>query len=63
MKKFVALLGKEKWPRMNGKMLTPTFFELCTLYINQLGQFFFHTLLTNLFKQIHCPVTNILKSK
>ena len=32
MKKFVALLTEEKWPRMNGKV-TPTFFQLYTLYI------------------------------
>ena len=48
--KFVALLTKEKWPRMNGKM-TLTFFQFYTLYIKKLGQFFFHTLLANLFKQ------------
>ena len=32
MKKFVALLTREKQPRMNGEM-TPTFFQLYTLYI------------------------------
>ena len=32
MKKFVALLTKEKWPRINVKM-SPTFFYLHTLYI------------------------------
>ena len=45
MKKFVALLMREKRPGMNGKMMTPTFFELYTVYIKKLGQFFFHTLL------------------
>ena len=45
MKKFVALLMKEKRPGMNGKMMTPTFFKLYTVYIKKLGQFFFHTLL------------------
>ena len=45
MKKFVALLTKEKRPRMNEKMMTPTFFELYTVYIKKLGQFFSHTLL------------------
>ena len=34
MKKFVALLVKEKWPGMNGKIMTPTFFELYTVYID-----------------------------
>ena len=34
MKKFVALLMKKKWPGMNGKMMTPTFFELYTTYID-----------------------------
>ena len=45
MKKFVALLTREKWPRMNEKMMTPTFFEIYTVYIKKLGQFFSHTLL------------------
>ena len=49
MKKFVALLTKEKQPRMNRKM-TPTFFQLFIVY-TKLGQFFFHALLANLFKQ------------
>ena len=40
MKKFVALLMREKWPEMNGKMMTPTFFELYTVYIKKGGQFF-----------------------
>ena len=31
--KFVALLTKEKQLRMNWKMITPTFFELHTVYI------------------------------
>ena len=58
MKKFVVLLMKEKWLRMNEKIMTPTFFELYTVYIKKLGQFFSHTLLT-----IHCTVGNyILKS-
>ena len=45
MKKFLALLMKEKRPRMNGKMMTLTFFELYTVYIKKLEQFFFDTLL------------------
>ena len=45
MKKFVALLMKEKRPGMNEKIMTPTFFELYTVYIKKLGQFFSHTLL------------------
>ena len=45
MKKFVALLTREKWPRMNEKMMTPTFFEIYTVYIKKLGQFFSHNLL------------------
>ena len=45
MKKFLALLMKEKRPGMNGKMMTLTFFELYTVYIKKLEQFFFHTLL------------------
>ena len=34
MKKFVALLMREKRPGMNGKIMTPTFFELYAVYIN-----------------------------
>ena len=45
MKKFVPLLTKEKRPRMNEKMMTPTFFEIYTVYIKKLGQFFSHNLL------------------
>ena len=41
MKKSVALLMKEKRPGINGKMVTPTFFELHTVYMT----IFFHTLL------------------
>ena len=33
MKKFVALLMREKWPGMNGEIMTPTFFKLYTAYI------------------------------
>ena len=45
MKKFVTLLMREKRPGINGKIMAPTFFELYTVYIKNLGQFFFHTLL------------------
>ena len=45
MKKFVALLTKEKWSRMNEKMMTPTFFKIYKVYIKKLRQFFSHTLL------------------
>ena len=41
MKKFFALLMKEKQPGMNGKMITPTFFE--HMYIKK-RTIFFHTL-------------------
>ena len=40
MKKFVALLMREKRPGMNEKMMTPTFFGLYTVPIKKLGQFF-----------------------
>ena len=45
MKKLIALLTmeKEKTARMNGKMMTVTFFKLYTVYINKLGQLFFLT--------------------
>ena len=32
MKKFVALLTKEKWLKMNGEMMTLTFFQLYKFY-------------------------------
>ena len=40
IQKFVALLTKEKWQRMNREMLTPTFFELYTVYIENLDNSF-----------------------
>ena len=46
MKKFVALLMKEKWPGMDGEMMTQTFFKLCTVYIKKIRTIFFHTLLS-----------------
>ena len=51
MEKFVVLLTKRKWPRMNGKMTTLTFFSALFTVYKKLGQFFFHTLQANLFKQ------------
>ena len=45
MKKFVALLTKEKQLRITGKMITLTFFGLYTVHVKKLGQFFFHTYL------------------
>ena len=59
MRKFVALLTKEKRSRMTGKMLTPTFCELYTVYIKKLEQFFFYTLLTNLFKRRYIVLLQI----
>ena len=46
MKNFVAFLMKEKQPGMTGKMMTPTFSELYTVYIKKIRTIFFHTLLT-----------------
>ena len=45
---------KEKWPEMNGKMMTLTFFQLYTVCLKKSGQFFFHTLLAI----IHRPVVS-----
>ena len=39
------LLIKEKWPGMNGKMVTPTFFKLYTVFVENEDIFFLHTLL------------------
>ena len=36
------------------------FFRALYSVYKKLGQFFFHTLVANLFKQIHRPNTNIL---
>ena len=54
MKKFVTLLMKETCPGMNGKMVTPTSFELYTAYIKKLQQFF--PILYSLY--IHCSVAS-----
>ena len=62
MKKFVALLMKEKWPGMNGKMITPTFFELYTLY-KKIRAFFFHTLLAIHRSVASCKYFKKLKSE
>ena len=43
IKTFVALLTKEKWLGMNGKMMPLTFFRHYPVYIKKLGQLFFHT--------------------
>ena len=43
MKKFVALLTKKKRLRMNRKVMTLTLFELYTVHIKKLGQFFSST--------------------
>ena len=40
LKKAIALLMWEKQPGMNGKMMTPNFFKLYTVYIKKLGHFF-----------------------
>ena len=48
MKKFVALVTKEKQLGMNGKMMNLTFFEPYAVHMKKLGQFFVHIYL---FKQ------------
>ena len=37
-----CITNKEKGAKMNGKIMTLTFFELYTVYMKKLGQFFFH---------------------
>ena len=59
MKKFIAFLMREKQAGMNGKIMTPTFFELYTVYIKILGQFF--SILYSLYIVL-LEVINILKS-
>ena len=49
MKKLVALPMKEKQPQVNGKITD--FLPALYIVFKKLGQFFFHTLLANLFKQ------------
>ena len=49
MNKFIALLMKETQAGMNGKMVTLTFFELYTVYIKKLGQFFPYFICNTLF--------------
>ena len=50
MKKLIALLTKEKWLRMNGKMMTDFLQGLYVMY-KKLGQFFFHTYLITCIKK------------
>ena len=59
IKKFVALLMKEKRPGMNGKMMTSIFFELYIVYMKKSGQFF--SILYSLYIVL-LQVINILKS-
>ena len=40
MKKFIALVMKEKRPGMNMKMMTTAFFELYTVHIKNYDNFF-----------------------
>ena len=54
MKKFVALPTKEKRHRMNEKMITPTFFELYTVYLKKLG---------NSFPMLYSPYIFLLEGK
>ena len=56
MKKSVALLTKKKHLKINGKMMTLTFFELYT--VKKSGQFFFHT---NLLFNSHKDTSLMLK--
>ena len=52
MKKFIALLEKDKQPWMDGKMVTLDFLQALYNIYEELGQFFFHTYtLVNLFKE------------
>ena len=60
MKKIVALLMREKQPGMNKKVMTPTFFDLYTVYTKKLGQFF-STLY--LLYMVLLQVLHILKSQ
>ena len=50
MKKFIELLTKEKKLRINGKILTLTFFESYTVYV-KIGATVFPYLLINLIKE------------
>ena len=59
MKKFVVLPTKENRQRLNKEMLAPTFFKYYTVHIEELGKFFFHTLLDNLFQQRYIVILQI----
>ena len=50
MKKFIELLTKEKKLRINGKIVTLTFFESYTVYV-KIGATVFPYLLINLIKE------------
>ena len=61
MKNFVVLLMKEKCPKMNGKM--GDFFAALYIVYEKLTQFFFHTLLANLFDQRYIRSVTCYKVK
>ena len=54
-----CITNEEKRPEMNGKMMTPTFFQLYTVYLKKLGQFF--SILYSLYIAL-LQVINILRS-
>ena len=65
IKTFVALLTKEKWLGMNGKMMPLTFFRHYPVYIKKLGQLFFPYLITCFLNKdtlVMLKVINIWKS-
>ena len=53
MRKFVALLTKKKQLKMNGKMITLTFFKLYIVYV-KIRTAVFPYLLVDLFKACVC---------
>ena len=65
MKKFFSLLVKERWLRMNGKIMTLTFAELFKCIFKKLGQFFFHTYFIACLSKLHqlCQKLQIFVNK
>ena len=61
MKKFSALVMKEKGQRMNGKTMPLTFFELYAIYIKSQDNTFLHTYLITCLKEYTSSQLKVIK--
>ena len=58
-KEIRCITNRGKKPRMNGKIITLTFFELYTVYIKNWDNSFFHTYSLTCLKEVLLKVINI----